>query len=636
METIHIKFNELSEPMAAVQLILVPVNTAATPSSTTIDQDVPSPSHSPSSSALQSLSLQQSVAAEFTIMEDNPLAPIDNDPFVNVFGPKPISEASSYGDHSRSKYINIRHHFIQEQVEKGVVELYFVATDYPLAYIFTKALPRERFEFLLPHLDKMADENVPAQAPTRSDDQILTFAAWVPIGKSNYVLDLQKKQRIQFFRSLWIFYKTPTSSGLTLLQPREALEITPIDQAHQFVSLPSGEAIMDFVNELGPTKKGRKDKPYVIPYCRFTKLIICHLGRIHNIHQISASPFHLAEEDFRLGNLKFVSKSEANELVDKPDEEPAQSEPEPELEHQGEGDKDDMERAIQMCLESFQAQSQAHVSGVAIQKPIAEATQPLAVVEGKGKAIVIEEQAVLHLRRLTVKGVIDEEQAGPDPGESHGALAGPDLEPTHDEFMVDMYPKFIDDKSTKDEPKKPNVEAEVVSMVTVPIYQASLLVPPLSTPVPIIDLSPPKHASSTTQAPILTATTTTITALPPPPQQQGTTESELAARVTLLEKKLSDLEQKNKTLDNTELPEADMKEIIHQRMFKTGTYKSLPEHVALYEALEVYMERANRDKYLNEKDKSHKRRRNDQDPLPPPPDSDLNKKRQHDTCTFSS
>ncbi|GKE46618.1 hypothetical protein Tco_1477876 [Tanacetum coccineum] len=52
-------------------------------------------------------------------------------------------------EHSRSKHIDIRHHFIREQVEKGVVELYFVTTDYQLADIFTKALPKERFEFLL-------------------------------------------------------------------------------------------------------------------------------------------------------------------------------------------------------------------------------------------------------------------------------------------------------------------------------------------------------------------------------------------------------------------------------------------------------------------------------------------------------
>nr|GFA06056.1 hypothetical protein [Tanacetum cinerariifolium] len=39
-----------------------------------------------------------------------------------------------------------------------------------------------------------------------------------------------------------------------------------------------------------------------------------------------------------------------------------------------------------------------------------------------------------------------------------------------------------------------------------------------------------------------------------------------------------------------ELPEVDMKEILHQRMFETGIYKSLPKHVMLYEALEVSME----------------------------------------------
>ncbi|GKC89037.1 hypothetical protein Tco_1149686, partial [Tanacetum coccineum] len=85
---------------------------------------------------------------------------------------------------------------------------------------------------------------------------------------------------------------------------------------------------------------------------------------------------------------------------------------------------------------------------------------------------------------------MDEDQARPDPGESRMAFAGPDLEPTHDEFMANVYlnvheslkfpadEHFINDKSTEDEPEKLNVEAEVVSMVNVPIYQASSLVPP--------------------------------------------------------------------------------------------------------------------------------------------------------------
>nr|GEY55055.1 retrovirus-related Pol polyprotein from transposon TNT 1-94 [Tanacetum cinerariifolium] len=54
---------------------------SGTPSSTTIDKDAPSPSISPSSSALQSHSLHQGIAAEPTYMEDHPVAPVDNDPF---------------------------------------------------------------------------------------------------------------------------------------------------------------------------------------------------------------------------------------------------------------------------------------------------------------------------------------------------------------------------------------------------------------------------------------------------------------------------------------------------------------------------------------------------------------------------
>ncbi|GKE97521.1 hypothetical protein Tco_0020872 [Tanacetum coccineum] len=54
--------------------------------------------------------------------------------------------------YSRSKHIDIRHHFIREQVENGVVELYFVRTKYQLVDIFTKALLRERFKFILPRL----------------------------------------------------------------------------------------------------------------------------------------------------------------------------------------------------------------------------------------------------------------------------------------------------------------------------------------------------------------------------------------------------------------------------------------------------------------------------------------------------
>nr|GEY02082.1 copia protein [Tanacetum cinerariifolium] len=54
--------------------------------------------------------------------------------------------------HSKTKHIDIRYHFIKEHVEKGIVELYFVGTEYQLADLFTKSLLKERFEYLVHHI----------------------------------------------------------------------------------------------------------------------------------------------------------------------------------------------------------------------------------------------------------------------------------------------------------------------------------------------------------------------------------------------------------------------------------------------------------------------------------------------------
>ncbi|GKD26124.1 retrovirus-related pol polyprotein from transposon TNT 1-94, partial [Tanacetum coccineum] len=100
----------VERPVSPAPAVLVSVTSAGIPSSTTIDQDAPSPSHSSSSSALQSPSLHQGIAAESTLMENNPFAPVDNDPFKNVFVPEPNFEASSSGDLSSAKspYVSTR------------------------------------------------------------------------------------------------------------------------------------------------------------------------------------------------------------------------------------------------------------------------------------------------------------------------------------------------------------------------------------------------------------------------------------------------------------------------------------------------------------------------------------------------
>ncbi|GKF73734.1 hypothetical protein Tco_0220066, partial [Tanacetum coccineum] len=51
--------------------------------------------------------------------------------------------------HSHTKNIHTRYHFIKEQVENGIIELYFVRTEYQLVGMFTKALPEERFQYLV-------------------------------------------------------------------------------------------------------------------------------------------------------------------------------------------------------------------------------------------------------------------------------------------------------------------------------------------------------------------------------------------------------------------------------------------------------------------------------------------------------
>nr|GFA95552.1 hypothetical protein [Tanacetum cinerariifolium] len=92
-------FDEYLEPPRAERLVppdqavLAPVNSAGTPSSNTIDKDASSPSIYPSSSTLQYYSLHQGIAVEPTYMEDHTVAPVDNNPFVNVFAPEPHSEA---------------------------------------------------------------------------------------------------------------------------------------------------------------------------------------------------------------------------------------------------------------------------------------------------------------------------------------------------------------------------------------------------------------------------------------------------------------------------------------------------------------------------------------------------------------
>ncbi|GJX40461.1 retrovirus-related pol polyprotein from transposon TNT 1-94 [Tanacetum coccineum] len=452
-------FSRFTGSASPAPAISVPVNSASTPSSTTIDQDAPSP-------------------------KDNPFAPVDNHPFINVFALEPSSEASSSGEKgidfeesfapvARIEAIRI---FIANVVSKNMTiyqmdvktaflndelkeEVYvsqlegFVDPDHPThVYRLKKALyglkqaprawyqasPTKKhlealkwvFRYLkgtinwglwyrkdtamaltayadaTEHVVKtheevvrkspvsleitshlvhqrnrralrsqppeaeyiacldvyiMADLNIPVgQAPAvapppRTDDQILSLIKWVPIGKSNNVLDVYKPQRnpifpiavallknTNFFRAFttsstipaiyiqqfWDTMSFNSSTGLYSCQPneqwfnlhkdilRDALNITPANDNNPLVAPPSSGYAkqLDLTDprhqkNLATAARGKKKTAHLlIPSVRFTKLIIHHLRTKHNIHPRTGSPLHYSHEESILNTLRFVGK----------------------------------------------------------------------------------------------------------------------------------------------------------------------------------------------------------------------------------------------------------------------------------------------------------------------------------------
>nr|GEV94343.1 retrovirus-related Pol polyprotein from transposon TNT 1-94 [Tanacetum cinerariifolium] len=559
----------VERPCSPATAVQVPIISVGISFSTTVDQDAPSPSHSPSSSELQPPISHQGVAVRSTIIKDTPFAYTDNDIFIHVFAPEPSSEPRDidkrrvlilrnhlhrlhvsrairifianatnknmtiyqmdvktsflngelkeevyvsqlegfvdpdhpthvyhlkkalYGlnhapracaialcynnvQHLRYKHIYIHHHFIRVEVEKGVVELYFMTTDYQLADIFTK------------------------------------------LDETRFVLDAK------------------------LL--KEALEVTPIDQAHQFVS-PSAEDLrlgnlkfvstseqdevfgMPVPNEL--ISNNIRNTPYYNAYLEMVakhdrktaakkegkkKLATGKQFKSKSVKEKSSKPTPVpkpkvtqvkpAKPSFathsKIGKVLKTHKGKRSlQLID--EDEPTQPEPESKLEHQGEA-----QSLLASTGPSAQPQDDASVN------IIRESPSPTDVETDLGKT--------LESQPPPEQEFIDKDQARPDPGESCVALAGPNPKPTHDEFMANVYPNVHESL------KFPGIEHVII-------------------------------------------------------------EDPLSSNVTL---------SSMKNLDDA---------------YSIG---------ALYEALEASMECANKDKFVAEKDKSGKRHRDDQDQPPPP------------------
>ncbi|GJZ40223.1 hypothetical protein Tco_0586786 [Tanacetum coccineum] len=118
--------------------------------------------------------------------------------------------------------------------------------------------------------NSMAEQNVPAQPPTRTDEQIVPRSQWLTIGKSNLLFNAQKIQKNPIFQiSVDIlkntnFFQALTASAnvpaiylqqfwktMSYNEKTGALAITPVQPTHPFEYLPNGDTCLDFVNELG-------------------------------------------------------------------------------------------------------------------------------------------------------------------------------------------------------------------------------------------------------------------------------------------------------------------------------------------------------------------------------------------------
>nr|GEZ50973.1 uncharacterized mitochondrial protein AtMg00810-like [Tanacetum cinerariifolium] len=224
-----------------------------------VDQDAPSEGHLPSSLDHQSSLVHHDVRAEHSL-EVNPFDLDDNEPFVNIFAPYPSSKVSSssttfglcheycsevdiqdtamaltaYADADHAGCQDTRRstsrsaQFLgdklvswssKKQTSTSIfsTEVEYSAMSGCCAQILWIRSQLSDYGFTYNHVplycdnkNTMADKNSPINdapaeqapaiaPPTKTDDQILLLSKWVPIGKSNSILDVQKSQRNPIF-----------------------------------------------------------------------------------------------------------------------------------------------------------------------------------------------------------------------------------------------------------------------------------------------------------------------------------------------------------------------------------------------------------------------------------------------------
>ncbi|GKC81418.1 retrovirus-related pol polyprotein from transposon TNT 1-94, partial [Tanacetum coccineum] len=180
--------------------------------------------------------------------------------------------------HSQAKHIDVRYHFIKEQVENGIVELYFVRTEYQLADIFTKPLPRDRFNFLIEKLGmrSMSPETLKCLAEEtdkiefsklqrETTYQVTLDALKLSLCYPAFLItaDVPDVYMHQFWNTIkkikdtyaYRFKLDKQKFRIDTEVFREILQICPRLPNQDFIEPPSEEEMVPFIKELGYTSK---------------------------------------------------------------------------------------------------------------------------------------------------------------------------------------------------------------------------------------------------------------------------------------------------------------------------------------------------------------------------------------------
>ncbi|GJU15859.1 retrovirus-related pol polyprotein from transposon TNT 1-94 [Tanacetum coccineum] len=189
--------------------------------------------------------------------------------------------------HSRAKHIDVRYHFIKEQVENGIVELYFVRTEYHLADIFTKPLPRERFNFLIeklvvPFAERVKIRSTNIRLETTVPQKEETFQVAIAIIKNSTcfkAFTISADVLEIFLQQFWYTIKKvqDTDSYEFLLANKKCtvnaevfrtiINICPRVEGEDFTNVPDDDTALTFLIYLG----------YKGPLNRHTNMFVDHM-----------------------------------------------------------------------------------------------------------------------------------------------------------------------------------------------------------------------------------------------------------------------------------------------------------------------------------------------------------------------